>query len=33
MRPPVLGEHTAEVLASVGVDAVELKRLLADGVV
>jgi CoA:oxalate CoA-transferase len=31
--PPTLGEHTAEVLASVGVDATELERLRADGVV
>jgi CoA:oxalate CoA-transferase len=31
--PPMLGEHTAEVLASVGVDAAELERLRADGVV
>jgi crotonobetainyl-CoA:carnitine CoA-transferase CaiB-like acyl-CoA transferase len=33
MRPPVLGEHTAEVLASVGIDASELERLRDDGVV
>jgi crotonobetainyl-CoA:carnitine CoA-transferase CaiB-like acyl-CoA transferase len=33
MRPPVLGEHTAEVLASVGIDAAELERLRAEGVV
>jgi formyl-CoA transferase len=33
MRPPVLGEHTAEVLASVGIDAGELERLRGDGVV
>jgi CoA:oxalate CoA-transferase len=33
MRPPVLGEHTAEVLASVGIDADEIERLRADGVV
>jgi formyl-CoA transferase len=33
MRPPVLGEHTAEVLASVGIDAAELKRLRSDGVI
>jgi len=33
MRPPVLGEHTAEVLASVGIDAVELERLRGAGVV
>ena len=33
MRPPMVGEHTAEVLASVGVDTDELERLRADGVV
>ena len=33
MRPPVLGEHTAEVLASLGIDAAELERLRGDGVV
>ncbi|HTQ24361.1 MAG TPA: CoA transferase [Candidatus Binataceae bacterium] len=33
MRPPVLGEHTAEVLAGVGIDAAELERLRAEGVV
>jgi formyl-CoA transferase len=33
MRPPVLGEHTAEVLASVGIDAAELERLRGEGVV
>jgi crotonobetainyl-CoA:carnitine CoA-transferase CaiB-like acyl-CoA transferase len=33
MRPPVLGEHTAEVLASIGIDAAELERLRGDGVV
>ncbi|HVB80727.1 MAG TPA: CoA transferase [Candidatus Binataceae bacterium] len=32
-RPPVLGEHTAEVLASVGIEAAELERLRAEGVV
>jgi CoA:oxalate CoA-transferase len=32
-RPPELGEHTAEVLASVGIDASELERLRAAGVV
>jgi len=32
-RPPELGEHTAEVLASIGVRADELARLRADGVV
>ena len=31
--PPILGEHTAEVLASVGIDAVELERLRGEGVV
>jgi crotonobetainyl-CoA:carnitine CoA-transferase CaiB-like acyl-CoA transferase len=29
----VLGEHTAEVLASIGIDAAELERLRGDGVV
>ncbi|MGH7915614.1 MAG: CaiB/BaiF CoA transferase family protein, partial [Candidatus Binataceae bacterium] len=33
MRPPMLGEHTVEVLASVGIDAAEFERLRADGVV
>jgi len=33
MRPPVLGEHTAEVLADIGIDAAELERLRAEGVV
>ena len=33
MRPPVLGEHTAEVLASVGIDAAEFERLRGDGVI
>ncbi|HVN63835.1 MAG TPA: CoA transferase [Candidatus Binataceae bacterium] len=32
-RPPTLGEHTAEVLASAGVGADELERLRRDGVV
>jgi formyl-CoA transferase len=33
-RPPLLGEHTAEVLGELcGVDAAELDRLRADGVV
>jgi crotonobetainyl-CoA:carnitine CoA-transferase CaiB-like acyl-CoA transferase len=32
-RPPELGEHTAEVLASIGIDDDELARLRADGVV
>jgi crotonobetainyl-CoA:carnitine CoA-transferase CaiB-like acyl-CoA transferase len=30
-RPPLLGEHTAEVLAEAGVDGVELQRLRAAG--
>jgi len=33
MRPPVLGEHTAEVLASIGVDSEEIERLRRDGVI
>jgi len=33
MRPAELGEHTAEVLAGVGIDAAELARLRAQGVV
>jgi formyl-CoA transferase len=32
-RPPVLGEHTAEVLATVGINAAELERLRRDGVI
>jgi CoA:oxalate CoA-transferase len=32
-RPPALGEHTREVLASIGIDALEFERLRADGVV
>jgi CoA:oxalate CoA-transferase len=32
-RPPELGEHTAEVLASIGIGGDELARLRADGVV
>jgi crotonobetainyl-CoA:carnitine CoA-transferase CaiB-like acyl-CoA transferase len=32
-RPPLLGEHNAEVFSSIGVDAAELVRLRADGVV
>lgn len=32
-RPPLLGEHTAEVLVPVGVDGVELQRLNAAGAV
>jgi len=31
--PPALGEHTAEVLARIGVDAAELARLRERGVV
>ena len=31
--PPVLGEHTAEVLATIGIDAIELVRLREHGVV
>jgi CoA:oxalate CoA-transferase len=33
MRPPVLGEHTAEVLAAIGIDSEEIKRLRSDGVI
>ncbi len=32
-RPPELGEHNAEVLASIGIGAGELERLKRDGVV
>jgi crotonobetainyl-CoA:carnitine CoA-transferase CaiB-like acyl-CoA transferase len=32
-RPPALGEHTSEVLASIGIDEAEVERLRADGVV
>jgi CoA:oxalate CoA-transferase len=32
-RPPELGEHTAEVLASIGIGAEQLDRLKRDGVV
>ena len=31
--PPALGEHTAQVLATVGVDAAELARLRERGIV
>jgi CoA:oxalate CoA-transferase len=31
--PPALGEHTAEVLATVGIDSSALSRLRADGIV
>ena len=33
LPPPRIGEHTADVLAEVGVDAGELARLSASGVV
>jgi len=33
LDPPRLGEHTAEVLAEVGVDGTKLDALRADGVV
>jgi formyl-CoA transferase len=32
-RPPALGEHNAEVYGAIGIDAAELQRLKADGVV
>ena len=32
-RPPELGEHNAEVLGAIGIDAEELERLRRDGVV
>jgi crotonobetainyl-CoA:carnitine CoA-transferase CaiB-like acyl-CoA transferase len=32
-RPPALGEHTAEVLATIGIDAAEVESLKAAGVV
>ncbi len=32
-RPPLLGEHTAEVLASLGIEAEEIERLRAGGVI
>ncbi|HUY28770.1 MAG TPA: CoA transferase [Candidatus Binataceae bacterium] len=32
-RPPELGEHTAEVLESIGIAAPEIARLKADGVI
>ncbi len=32
-RSPELGEHNAEVLASIGIGAEELERLKRDGVV
>jgi CoA:oxalate CoA-transferase len=33
MRPPTVGEHNAEVLATVGIDVEELERLHHDGVI
>jgi CoA:oxalate CoA-transferase len=34
LRPaPVLGEHTAEVLATIGIDATELAHLRTDGII
>lgn len=33
LRPPVLGEHTAEVLATVGIGADELEQLRGKGVI
>jgi CoA:oxalate CoA-transferase len=32
-RPPELGEHNADVLASIGIDAAELESLKRDGVI
>jgi CoA:oxalate CoA-transferase len=32
-RPPVLGQHTAEILATIGIEARELEKLRADGIV
>jgi crotonobetainyl-CoA:carnitine CoA-transferase CaiB-like acyl-CoA transferase len=32
-RPPVLGEDTGAVLASIGIDATALVRLRAEGVI
>jgi crotonobetainyl-CoA:carnitine CoA-transferase CaiB-like acyl-CoA transferase len=32
-RPPMLGEHTGEVLASIGIGVAEIERLKRDGVV
>ena len=32
-RPPELGEHTEEVLASIGIGANEMERLKRDGVI
>jgi CoA:oxalate CoA-transferase len=33
LPPPALGEHTAEVLATVGIDEAELSRLRASGII
>jgi crotonobetainyl-CoA:carnitine CoA-transferase CaiB-like acyl-CoA transferase len=33
LPPPGLGEHTDEILLSIGVDASESDRLRADGVI
>ena len=33
LPPPVLGEHTAEVLATIGVDSAELARLRTTGTI
>jgi crotonobetainyl-CoA:carnitine CoA-transferase CaiB-like acyl-CoA transferase len=33
LPPPALGEHTAEVLAALNVDAAEVDRLKSEGVV
>jgi len=32
-RPPILGEHTAEVLGEIGISVDELKTLQSDGIV
>lgn len=33
VRPPAVGEHTGEVLASIGIDAAELEELRAAGII
>jgi crotonobetainyl-CoA:carnitine CoA-transferase CaiB-like acyl-CoA transferase len=33
MPPPALGQHTAEVLAAIGIETHELEHLRAQGVV
>jgi formyl-CoA transferase len=33
LPPPALGEHTQEILASLGIGAAELQRLKSDGVI